>query len=132
WAFFFSSRRRHTSFSRDWSSDVCSSDLCLGLERGSVRTKKRGDNPPLATASSATRPGAGAQHRLCALAARTGREATSARRTARTLQGDLPGRGTSPTGCVCPWRRHPAFGPEPTEFSGRGSPWPAPPLYAAL
>src|SRR5690606_39600120 len=24
---FFSSRRRHTSFSRDWSSDVCSSDL---------------------------------------------------------------------------------------------------------
>src|SRR5207302_6663346 len=31
--FFFSSRRRHTRFSRDWSSDVCSSDLyaaCLG------------------------------------------------------------------------------------------------------
>src|SRR5690606_38094002 len=32
----FSSRRRHTRFSRDWSSDVCSSDLhgraagCLG------------------------------------------------------------------------------------------------------
>src|SRR5690606_40605210 len=25
--FFFSSRRRHTMFSRDWSSDVCSSDL---------------------------------------------------------------------------------------------------------
>src|SRR5690606_39322260 len=25
--FFFSSSRRHTSFSRDWSSDVCSSDL---------------------------------------------------------------------------------------------------------
>src|SRR5690606_40928097 len=27
--FFFSSRRRHTRFSRDWSSDVCSSDLKL-------------------------------------------------------------------------------------------------------
>src|SRR5690606_41083501 len=26
-AFFSSSRRRHTRFSRDWSSDVCSSDL---------------------------------------------------------------------------------------------------------
>src|SRR5690606_40115345 len=26
---FFSSRRRHTRFSRDWSSDVCSSDLQL-------------------------------------------------------------------------------------------------------
>src|SRR5207302_8164179 len=25
--FFFSSRRRHTRLSRDWSSDVCSSDL---------------------------------------------------------------------------------------------------------
>src|SRR3989449_6439755 len=27
--FFFSSRRRHTRCSRDWSSDVCSSDLAL-------------------------------------------------------------------------------------------------------
>src|SRR6266498_4913708 len=26
-AFFFSSRRRHTRCGRDWSSDVCSSDL---------------------------------------------------------------------------------------------------------
>src|SRR6266702_6249167 len=26
-AFFFSSRRRHTRWPRDWSSDVCSSDL---------------------------------------------------------------------------------------------------------
>src|SRR2546429_1821888 len=30
--FFFSSRRRHTRCSRDWSSDVCSSDL--EVERG--------------------------------------------------------------------------------------------------
>src|SRR2546429_3852245 len=29
-SFFFSSRRRHTRCSRDWSSDVCSSDLALG------------------------------------------------------------------------------------------------------
>src|SRR5207253_5305942 len=27
--FFFSSRRRHTRWPRDWSSDVCSSDLGL-------------------------------------------------------------------------------------------------------
>src|SRR5690606_12307222 len=26
-SFFFASRRRHSRFSRDWSSDVCSSDL---------------------------------------------------------------------------------------------------------
>src|SRR3712207_7520337 len=30
--FFFSSRRRHTRYWRDWSSDVCSSDL-----RGALR-----------------------------------------------------------------------------------------------
>src|SRR6266496_5076983 len=29
--FFFSSRRRHTRSLRDWSSDVCSSDLGRGL-----------------------------------------------------------------------------------------------------
>src|SRR5256885_3900921 len=28
--FFFSSRRRHTRLQGDWSSDVCSSDLCGG------------------------------------------------------------------------------------------------------
>src|SRR3989449_11516458 len=28
-SFFFSSRRRHTRCSRDWSSDVCSSDLAM-------------------------------------------------------------------------------------------------------
>src|SRR5690606_39508409 len=37
--FFFSSRRRHTRFSRDWSSDVCSSDLHLWF---SIANTKRG------------------------------------------------------------------------------------------
>src|SRR5256884_2546816 len=32
--FFFSSRRRHTRCSRDWSSDVCSSDLNGRLRAG--------------------------------------------------------------------------------------------------
>src|SRR5437868_11265324 len=32
--FFFSSRRRHTRSKRDWSSDVCSSDL-VDRDRGS-------------------------------------------------------------------------------------------------
>src|SRR5256886_4179238 len=30
--FFFSSRRRHTRFDCDWSSDVCSSDLSIGSD----------------------------------------------------------------------------------------------------
>src|SRR5690606_40010390 len=29
----FSSRRRHTRFSRDWSSDVCSSDLLSSVKK---------------------------------------------------------------------------------------------------
>src|SRR6266702_6869980 len=40
--FFFSSRRRHTRWPRDWSSDVCSSDLGFrgisGVIGGSVYT----------------------------------------------------------------------------------------------
>src|SRR3989449_11372466 len=38
--FFFSSRRRHTRCSRDWSSDVCSSDLAhrrLAVFQGTFR-----------------------------------------------------------------------------------------------
>src|SRR5690606_8791711 len=40
WSTWLSSRRRHTRFSRDWSSDVCSSDLNLEnllSEYGSVK-----------------------------------------------------------------------------------------------
>src|SRR5688572_31084377 len=32
--FFFSSRRRHTRFDCDWSSDVCSSDLLNEMDLG--------------------------------------------------------------------------------------------------
>src|SRR3712207_8328697 len=34
WVFFFSSRRRHTRYWRDWSSDVCSSDLAASATAG--------------------------------------------------------------------------------------------------
>src|SRR5207302_3870988 len=51
--FFFSSRRRHTRFSRDWSSDVCSSDLlavkphqrAVGIEDGGRIVKDAGRAP---------------------------------------------------------------------------------------
>src|SRR2546430_2805344 len=43
--FFFSSRRRHTRFDCDWSSDVCSSDLVdLTIEAGAGIG---GESPPL-------------------------------------------------------------------------------------
>src|SRR5207253_6555506 len=40
--FFFSSRRRHTRWPRDWSSDVCSSDLGTG-ERVKSATNESGE-----------------------------------------------------------------------------------------
>src|SRR5438128_12652705 len=40
--FFFSSRRRHTRCYRDWSSDVCSSDLVLS---GNVRISYVNQSP---------------------------------------------------------------------------------------
>src|SRR2546422_11393585 len=42
--FFFSSRRRHTRCSRDWSSDVCSSDLVgdRAIVQGRIDAENRG------------------------------------------------------------------------------------------
>src|SRR5690625_4440444 len=40
--FFFSSRRRHTRWPRDWSSDVCSSDLAVSSQSvESVQTRQK-------------------------------------------------------------------------------------------
>src|SRR2546429_9039276 len=52
--FFFSSRRRHTRCSRDWSSDVCSSDLLPCL------------SPPLRKRSDSRAAGAGRRRGSCA------------------------------------------------------------------
>src|SRR2546430_7368237 len=47
---FFSSRRRHTRFDCDWSSDVCSSDLVQHGRRESDGIRQCGDQPaPLAS-----------------------------------------------------------------------------------
>src|SRR5690348_18498941 len=43
--FFFSSRRRHTRWTGDWSSDVCSSDLptraCASRQRACAPSRRR-------------------------------------------------------------------------------------------
>src|SRR2546429_4609253 len=48
--FFFSSRRRHTRCSRDWSSDVCSSDLkrpaAMAVQSGYVDNSETGWRSP--------------------------------------------------------------------------------------
>src|SRR5690606_12641468 len=49
---FFSSRRRHTRFSRDWSSDVCSSDL--GVRSIPVPVERRRGNGKKLTVRKAT------------------------------------------------------------------------------
>src|SRR5699024_4628857 len=38
--FFFSSRRRHTRSKRDWSSDVCSSDLLTYLNQKCIKKRE--------------------------------------------------------------------------------------------
>src|SRR5690242_14750359 len=43
--FFFSSRRRHTRLTCDWSSDVCSSDL-TEFGKGAARRTRRDGNVP--------------------------------------------------------------------------------------
>src|SRR3712207_7187691 len=74
---FYSSRRRHTAYWRDWSSGVCSSDLALGFSRDDVESKfvpvylerRINDKSPFETID---RPGVGW---LVRLAAWVGREA---------------------------------------------------------
>src|SRR3989449_6488003 len=59
--FFFSSRRRHTRCSRDWSSDVCSSDLVLFflLRYGSPgsNSSRKNSTATTTTAAPESRPG---------------------------------------------------------------------------
>src|SRR5438067_600343 len=54
-SFFFSSRRRHTRSKRDWSSDVCSSDLADHLHGGD--TTVAGDDQPGAQTARLGEPG---------------------------------------------------------------------------
>src|SRR3712207_9337914 len=59
--FFFSSRRRHTRYWRDWSSDVCSSDLRRGTDRNGLLPRPAGLRRGEPGAAEAARA---AEHRL--------------------------------------------------------------------
>src|SRR5215813_14483507 len=81
--FFFSSRRRHTRCGRDWSSDVCSSDLAreralktdfvtdTRVEAAERALIKRLCELPGEVAETAARR---APHRLCAYATEVARD----------------------------------------------------------
>src|SRR5690606_39697085 len=60
--FFFSSRRRHTRFSRDWSSDVCSSDLVVA--KTSLRQRFDGNSQLVVVLNAAPLHAAGCTGRL--------------------------------------------------------------------
>src|SRR6266487_5104838 len=53
--FFFSSRRRHTRWTGDWSSDVCSSDL-PGQPKVALRPTSQGGGESASRATRCPRP----------------------------------------------------------------------------
>src|SRR6266511_5677026 len=70
--FFFSSRRRHTRFSRDWSSDVCSSDLrgiAMGWWNGAMAGNADAGKEAMRREMRARRAAVGVPERLAAAAA---------------------------------------------------------------
>src|SRR3712207_9222456 len=60
---FFSSRRRHTRYWRDWSSDVCSSDLHAARRPCAAATTVRGPPPRAWKGSSRRAARAASLHR---------------------------------------------------------------------
>src|SRR5699024_6659790 len=94
--FFFSSRRRHTRSKRDWSSDVCSSDLVvdllhLAVAEGALQV----GICPLARGDDHHPGGANVEPLDDALALRGpgGRDTETGGRQARSHGGALPTQG---------------------------------------
>src|SRR5437762_8103137 len=81
--FFFSSRRRHTRYIGDWSSDVCSSDLERGAE-GCGEVKRR---TGFATEAQRTQREAGTKRENRREKRKTG-FATEAQRTQREARSE--------------------------------------------
>src|SRR6266853_4152304 len=80
--FFFSSRRRHTRFDCDWSSDVCSSDLRRAHRRSECRLEGKiavGDLLHADGVPRRRRQGEPAQSREVPAPSRSARELTATR-----------------------------------------------------
>src|SRR5215217_7462129 len=84
--FFFSSRRRHTRYWRDWSSEVCSSDLRARAGRGGDDPSRAGPGHRPAALPLGARPPAGVHRRRGAnRAVRRAADASVGDRRARDL-----------------------------------------------
>src|SRR5207253_6810831 len=79
-SFFFSSRRRHTRWPRDWSSDVCSSDLLIPPKETLFRIAEgiKDIRDPLSVVARPIRKRA-TWNRGCQLTCGTKRDRTAAR-----------------------------------------------------
>src|SRR5690606_14560502 len=90
---FFSCRRRHTRFSRDWSSDVCSSDLLRNGEvPGAVGAASYGDcvaGHPAHSSASASSKGNASMHEVKAVVVKARNEPA----TVETILVPDPGPG---------------------------------------
>src|SRR5690348_1744136 len=88
--FFFSSRRRHTRWTGDWSSDVCSSDLTTPPEHPPMRIPHPLRALTLALVLGAAAPAANAAASLYIVQARsTAAARASVLRVHGTIQSDL-------------------------------------------
>src|SRR3712207_9087818 len=92
-SFFFSSRRRHTRYWRDWSSDVCSSDLlprlAAAVGRPVQQAEGRGDR-----LVAAARRGVG-EERAVAVAQEAGEVAHLPADRLRHVAYGVPGLGVA-------------------------------------
>src|SRR5690606_39974788 len=111
---FFSSRRRHTSFSRDWSSDVCSSDL---LPAAAFFLKPGAPHP---AASELSRTGVEEPFpRDCCIPKRRLVGANKVAGDPRHTDRDLTGLPVDPLCSVLPLGPHAAQVEMPRDFRGR-------------
>src|SRR3712207_7892507 len=102
--FFFSSRRRHTRYWRDWCSDVCSSDLAwLGCGRrcGRRRGRRRSSAAaPTAPRAARGRPGGGGPSPRCGGRRSAARCRGTRPRTRKVRRGGGVGRGGESRGAA--------------------------------
>src|SRR6266480_5111814 len=89
--FFFSSRRRHTRLTCDWSSDVCSSDL-QGVPFGWKPSGGQAASAPVQVSAASHGPAAARQTTPAAAKPSAGQALLTPSQLSATSQGPVAGR----------------------------------------